>query len=282
MSLRPGELLIDDDTPSDALFHDDGTGVKARGLVPRDYNAQPPGSIPGIREMKAVNVPLIPQSEWSDRIKELQAKKALLSDVRLRGNFGNTIPSLDQGQVGYCWAHDPTHAVMILRALANLPYVPLSAYAVAATIKNGADEGGWAALAVEFIQKYGVPAQQYWPQGDRNYRARNTPEMQQSAAQHKITQGWIDLAAPVYSRDLSFPQVMTLLLSGVPVCGDFNWWGHSVCLLDPVEVEPGSFGVRIWNSWSDSWGDRGMGVLRGDRAIPDGAVAPLATTASLA
>jgi hypothetical protein len=31
--------------------------------------------------------------------------------------------------------------------------------------------------------------------------------------------------------------------------------------------------VLIWNSWSNSWSDNGMGVLEGNRAIPNGAIA---------
>ena len=67
----------------------------------------------------------------------------------------------------------------------------------------------------------------------------------------------------------------------LPVVVDLNWWGHSICAMDPVEVEPGSFGIRILNSWSDKWGDLGEAVLRGSKAHPDGSVAPRVVTGSV-
>jgi hypothetical protein len=54
---------------------------------------------------------------------------------------------------------------------------------------------------------------------------------------------------------------------------DFNWWGHSVGGIRLVKVEAGSYGRKIRNSWTDSWGDRGFGILRGSKAVPDGAIA---------
>lgn len=264
MSLRPGELLIEHNTPS-VLILPPGKG---RGCVPRDFAIDPPEMFDPPSGM-----PLIPRSEWSARIREMEATQSRLSDLRLRGNGGQAIPSLDQGSVGYCWAHSTTHCAILTRVLANQPCVPLSAYAVAATIKSGADEGGWCGLSAKFLRERGVPSQAIWPQGDRNYRKYDRPETWENAALHRTTEEWVDLTRDVYDQGLTFDQVMTCLLSRIPVAVDFNWWSHSVCALDPVEVEPGSFGIRIWNSWGDSWSDRGMGVLRGQKAVPDGAVA---------
>jgi C1A family cysteine protease len=251
-------MLIHDSTPADLLFPAD----KGRGLVPRDWSEHPAGFLSPPSEM-----PLIPRSEWSARIKELETTKSRLSDVR------GPIPSLDQGQVGYCWAHSTTHAVMLCRAVANDPYIPLSAYAVAATIKRGADEGGWCGLSAKFHREKGAPSQAIWPQGDRDYRKYDKPETWANADAHRTTEEWVDLAKAEYDQTLTFDQVATCLLSRIPCAVDFNWWSHSVCALDLVEVEAGSFGLRIWNSWADSWGERGTGVLQGQKAIPDGAVA---------
>jgi hypothetical protein len=270
MPLRPGEILIDDDTPHDVLFRPHVNGeLKGRGAIPRDYTVQPVE-----RFAPPSEIDLIPQSEWSARVKEIEATASGLSHIR------GSIPSLDQGQNGYCWGHSTTHAVMLLRALMNLPYVPLSAYAVCATIKRGANEGGWCGLSADFHEKRGAPSQALWPQGDRNYRQYDRPEVWENAGLHKVTEDWIDLTRDVYDRNLTFAQVMTCALLRIPVAFDFNWWGHSIAMLDAVEVEPGSFGFRIWNSWSDGWGERGTGVLRGQKAVPDGAVALRVTGAS--
>jgi hypothetical protein len=270
MGLRPGEVLIDDSTPMDLAVPN---GV-SRGLVPRDYTKYPATMFD-----PPSNMPLIPRSEWSARIKEKEQRKSRLSDIRLAGNGGQPIPSLDQDGYGYCWAHSTTATVMVQRAAANLPYVPLSAFAVAAIIKGYQNEGGWCGLSAQFARQRGIPSQHFWPQQSMN-PANDNPQTWADAANHKITEDWVDLTVQVYDQTLTFDQVVSCLLSDIPVAVDFNWWSHSVCALDAVEVSAGSFGLRIWNSWSDTWGDRGMGVLQGQRAIPDGAVATRVTTAN--
>jgi len=263
-----GQLIIDDSSYKEVLGTTIDGVLMGTGAVPRDYTVDP---VEMFEPPSAIK--LIPRSEWSARIKEMEETKSRLSDVR------GGIPSLNQGPVGYCWGHSTVHDVILLRALSNQPYVPLSAYAVAAIIKGGRDEGGWCGLSAKFLKEVGVPSQDFWPQGNRSL-SLDTPEMRANAALHKVTEEWMDLTRPVYANDMTFDMVMSCLLARTPATGDFNWWGHSVCLLDPVEVERGSFGIRIWNSWGDEWEDRGMAILRGSKAIPDGAVALRVTGAS--
>lgn len=267
--LRPGEPLIDDSTPNDLLFNPiiDGE-VKGHGLVPRDYSIYP-------REMfdPPAQLQLIPRSEWSERIKEKARLKSQLSDLR------GSIPSLDQNGQGYCWAYSTTSAVMLLRAISNQPYVRLSAHAIGCKVKNFRNEGGWCGLSAKFHREVGCPSVTHWQEKSMS-RENDKPDTWANAAMHKVTEEWVDLASSVYDQNLTFDQVATCLLSNIPCAVDFNWWSHSVCGCDLVEVEPGSFGLRIWNSWSDSYGERGMGVLRGSKAIPNGAVALRVTGAA--
>ena len=129
----------------------------------------------------------------------------------------------------------------------------------------------------------GVVPQSLWPAKSMS-RTYNTQANWKEAMKYRVTEGWIDLAASVYDRDLSNLQVGTLLISGVPVICDYNWWGHSVCGMDLVDVYPtrsardfSRYGIRILNSWTDGWGDNGTGVLKDSQAWPDGSVAPRAT-----
>lgn len=283
--IRPNELVIDAHNMHLVMSPVIDGETKKMGLIPRDYHAFPRGAHPGVA---AVDFPLTDMSQWPDLIKQQEAAKSRLSDLRLTGNGGSPIPALDQDGVGYCWGHSTTGVNMLIRAIANLPYVPLSAFAVCATIKNGRDEGGWGAQSCDFIMQRGQPSQAIWPQGDRNYsKYANDQNCWANAAQHKIVEGWIDTAVPQYDRDLSRQQVGTLLLSGVPVVVDYNWWSHSVYALDLLDLDPSRgatdpmrYGIRIMNSWGDSWSDRGMGVLKGSQAWPDGAVAPRVSTIS--
>lgn len=177
---------------------------------------------------------------------------------------------------GNCWGHSTVGCAQASRAIANQPYVPLSAYMVCAIIKRGRNEGGWCGLSAQFLREHGVCSQKLWPQGNRSL-SLDTPEARANAALHKTTDEWVDLGRSVYDQNLTFDQVFTCLLMRIPVAGDFNWWSHSVMLCDPVEVEPDSFGIRMRNSWSDSWGEKGFSILRGSKANTNGALAIVTT-----
>lgn len=272
-------LVINDDNYKKFI---DGQGARvngqmmSRGLVPRNLTTQPVGYLSAAPAWSK-DVPTIPKSEWSDIIKFNTETKSRLIDIRNIGDNGRPIKSLDQNGQGYCWAYGTVGAQTILRAKSNLPYRRLSAHAVACKIKNFRDEGGWGALSLDYIAKYGTPTVEYWKEKSMS-RQYDTEETWRDASLRKITEGWVDLNAAVYDRDLSFEQMMTLLLMKIPVVCDFNWWGHCVVALDAVEIERGSFGPLIWNSWTDGWGDNGTGVLQGSKGIPDNAVAPRAIT----
>lgn len=269
MTLRKNDFLIDEETIRNWQVKDhtflptiDGER-KGHGLVPRDYREDPPEMFD-----PPSNIKLIPKSEWSDRIKEKEAYRSCLSHLReSQGGW----PALDQNGQGYCWAYSTTSATMMIRARDNQPYVRLSAHATACIIKNFRDQGGWCGLSAKRQVSHGTPSVQFWPEKSMS-RANDKPETWANAALHKVTEDWIDLTRDVYDQNLTFDMVASLLLSNMPCAVDFNWWSHSVCAIDLVEVEPGSFGLRILNSWSDNWGEKGTGVLRGSKAIPNGAV----------
>jgi hypothetical protein len=280
--LRADDFLITDDNYRSVCFDQQADGERfAMGLIPRNYSTMPVGSLEGsVTFAQAADVPLIPMNEWPDRIAFKVTGKSQLSDIRNTANNGQPIPSLDQNGRGYCWAHSATAAAILLRAVSGMPYVRLSAYAVACIIKNYRDQGGWGAQGLDFIRERGVPSVDYWPEKSVS-PLNDKPETWENAARHKVSEGFIDLDAAQYDRRLTFQEVGTCLLCNIPVVSDFNWWGHSVCAMDLVDVEPTRaatdprrYGVRIWNSWRDSWGTNGTGVLTGSKAIPDGATAP--------
>lgn len=261
-------------------------------LIVTDIPAGSTGLIPNPNPPKlTLNFPLIPQSEWADRIKAKSESKTHLSN--LRGN----IPSRDQNGYGYCWAHSPISALLLARAAANLPYADLSPFAIGCIIKDYRNEGGWGALATDFLIKRGCPTSKYWPQQSTN-RANDNPDTWADAAQYKATEYYMDNIA-VYDRNISFAQAATALLLNYPCVLDYNWWGHSVAGADLVNGQSlfglirtasgklatlsefhsiwemndpvtAGFGIRIWNSWGDSWSDRGMGILTPAKSVPDG------------
>jgi hypothetical protein len=256
------DYIIDDDN-DDLAF----PGGVRYSLIPRDYSIYPPEMFAPPSDMQ-----LIPRSEWGDRIKEKVAAQSQLSDLR---NF----QALDQNGQPYCWAYSTTSAVMLVRAVNNQPMVRLSAHAVGCKVMNFAQQGGWCGLSAKFHREVGCPSVEAWPEKSMS-RANDRPETWADGALHKVTEDWVDLTRDVYDQNLTFDQVATCLLNNIPCAVDFNWWSHSVCAMDLVEVEAGSFGIRILNSWTETWGEKGTSVLRGSKAIPDGAVAIRVTGAS--
>jgi hypothetical protein len=283
---------------SSSVTHPTGFG---RGLVPRDYAQYPQTMFDPPSQM-----PLYPRSEWSQRIKEKVANKAQISDVLLAAN----IPSTDQNGHGYCWAYSVTGCVIAQRALANMPYARLNAHAVAAIIKKGRDEGGWCGLSAQFIRQYGVPTFDHWPEHSRDVK-NDTPEMRANAALHRVTEEWVDIAQQPYDQNLTFEQMATCLLNNDPCALDFNHWSHSVLGCDLAETAASDlrnqfgkqmlthdlreltrimdicgygdslFCPRIRNSWTDSWGQKGFGVLAGSKGIPNGALCVRVSKASM-
>lgn len=180
---------------------------------------------------------------------------------------------------GNCWAYSTTAAVMMLRALSNLPYVRLSGHAVGCQVKNYRDEGGWNGLSADWVMKHGVPSVDFWKEKSMS-RSNDTPEMRANALSHLVSEDWSDQSVSVYDRNLTEEQRATLLFNNIPYMADRNWWSHSTLDIRWCRIERGSWGPKTLNSWTDSWEDNGMSIIQGSRSRTDGASALRVTGAS--
>ena len=205
---------------------------------------------------------MIPQTEWQARIQERQERKNGLHDLVLEK--GLTV--LDQGQTNYCWCNGVVYSVMCHILSNQNRIVRLSPASAAAQIKNYQNEGGWGDEALEFIETRGLATQDLWPPNaiSRQYKTASTD---QAMLDYRVPK-WIDLEPRNHN------QVVSLLLRNIPVAVGFNWWGHLVSAID-VEWKNGTAVIVIANSWGQGWGDKGYGILEGNRMLADGAVAPL-------
>lgn len=276
MALAPDDFLIEPSTNNDLLFYPKVDGErKGMGLIPRDLNVDP---------IEMFDTPdkiiKIPKSEWSDRIKDQERTFSRLSDIRNRAMNSEPFPALDQNGQGYCWCYSSTGCVMLARAIANQPYKRLCAHALAWVIKNGRDEGGWCGQSLKGYKERGCPTIEKWPEKSMAGSTYNKPETWEEAKQYMVTEEYADLSRQAWDMKLDFDMVASCCLQRIPLVGDFNWWGHSVCIMDLVEIEPGAFGLRILNSWADAWGTKGTGVLSGGKEKPDGAIAIRTATAA--
>jgi hypothetical protein len=269
------EYVIGDHNVDDFIGKLNASG-QIRGLVPRDYSEHPQGCYASAPIWDISKMPLIPWEEVPERIKEMERTKSRISDIYETGDNGKSIPSLDQNGQGFCWFYSGTACVQAARAIAGMPYVPLSAHSGACKIFNFQDRGAWSCLGLDFIRDNGIVPQSLWPAKSMS-RQYDTAENWAAAARFKMTEGWTDLAPRAYDRDISAQQIVTALLSRLPCAVDYNHMGHAMMVTDVVDAfpnrrfnDPMRYGVRHKNSWTDRYGIRGWGVFTGSKAFPDG------------
>lgn len=294
------EPIIGDHTPMD---HPDLNGG-FKGCVPRDSVAQKVGYSANIppTQMKVYDLVTL-KNIIADRVKY----KSQLSDILLRGDGGNEIPSLDQNGQGFCWAYGSTGAMQAVRAKQNLPYKKLSGHAVGCKVKNFQDQGGWGALSLDFIIANGIPDTDHWTEKSMS-RSNDTPATWANAKLYVPDVTLEDLASPNYDRNLSYAQQLTCLADLNPTVDDYDYWGHCVFGCDAVDGaahrmwtrndagkiltlqefdavwamnDPDTQGIgkRLRNSWTDIYGFKGFAVMTGSKAIGNNSVSIISANA---
>lgn len=259
--------IIDTEQPETHILRPQGATF---GLVPRDYSVDPEAMFAPPGDMQ-----LIPESEWDARYDEQEERQSSLEHIYLSGpNGGPAFVNLDQNGAGYCWAYSTGHSIMIDRLKRGLKPVRLNPHATAAIIKRGRDEGGWCGLSAKFGRENGYavegtgPGQ--WPLHSRDLRY-DTPALRTEMARYMIEEEWVDLSRQAYDQNMTRAQVASDGFNNIPGPGDYNWWGHSVSRLRWVRIARNEWGQLILNSWK-GWGRHGLGVLVGNKAIPNGAL----------
>lgn len=269
-----GNIPIISDDPSTATVADLPPG-SAKGYVPRDYAVDPPTMFSALPS----SIVLIPRSEWDARFDEQEQQQSSLEHLYLRGGQP-AFENLDQNGYGDCWAFSTGHAIMFDRLKGNQPYVRLNPHGIAVMLRQL--NGGWSGLSAKFARENGVPPDGsgpgQWP-GHSRSSSHDTPQLRAEMAKYKTTEEFVDLTRDVYDQNLTVDQLATCLFNNQPSPVDFNWWGHAICAIRWVRIEPGSFGALIINSWK-GWGRHGLGVLRGSKTVPDGALSILVSGAS--
>lgn len=257
-SIGPSEPIIGESNwmhyckPEDVEI---GGQLMCRGLLPRDYSREPFGSV-GV----PFDLPVIPRSEWPALIEQQEQNKSRMSDLVRH----YSVPPLNQGQTNYCWINAPVMCLQLTFLREGLGFVRLSPASAGGPIKGFRNVGGWGTEGLQWLVEHGCCPVDAWPANaiDRRYY---TEENKKLALDYRVHE-WVEL------RPRSFDELATAMLLGFPVAVGYNWWRHEVTALDLVMLGRDRFGCRIYNSWGEGYGEKGMAVLEESKATPDDAV----------
>lgn len=203
------------------------------GYAARDYGANPFGSLGFAAPF---SMPLIPRSEWKDRVQEMERTKSRISDMAALVGWR---PAM-QARTLFCWGNSAKMAVELARIVAGQTHVPLSAASVCCEVTKFANRGGWCGQAIEYGSQAGWVPESMWPANaiDRQY---DTPATRAERSKYQA-KDWQEL------EPRSFDQLMTLLLQRIPCCRADNRWSHAIACEDPLLLPDGRFAVLCPNS----------------------------------
>lgn len=225
------------------------------------------------REYSAVfgaEVPTLPRSEWSARLKEQRARKRTITDHQ-RWQCDN------QGSYPTCWSAGTCQAYSTVRVMQMgiAHHVRISAMSLAVPISGG-NRGGYEGDAVRYLTQHGGVDSKLWGYTDRSNKSSD-PQIQANRLLHKSLESY---------ECNGFDEFATAMLLGFPCTVSYNWWSHVVMLTELVEIESGSWGFRIRNNWGESYGDKneygvgGYAIFREGKGTPSGGFAFRSVTPS--
>jgi hypothetical protein len=182
------------------------------------------------------SLPLIPRSEWRERIEEMTRTKTRISDMAAQVNW----KPKHQARTLYCWINGVTMAKELARIIAGQPHVPLSPASVGAPINGYRNAGGWGTKGIAYGSEHGWVPESMWPANaiDRRY---DTPETRAIRAKYQVDD-WVDC------RPGNFDQAMTMLLLRRPGLRADMRWSHLVACMDPLYLPNGRFAMLCPNS----------------------------------
>lgn len=209
------------------------------------------------------DVPIIPESQWDERIDQLERDRATLRNLCEDCN----LHVLDQNGTNYCWQNNNTFTAMVRRLQETGQAVRLSPASVAAPIKSFSNRGGWSSNGLDWMIKNGINTQEEWPPNaiDRSYY---TDENKERAKRNRVLE---------FFKIETWEQVGSCILAGIPVSVGYSWWGHAV---SGLHITKGSHDLIIANSWGRNWSSNGYGTLTGRKKIPDDACVIVSLTAA--
>ena len=219
----------------------------------------------GLRDALDDVMPLISRSDLSAAIKQKNEQQSWIDDWQ-------DFPPMDQDGLPICWTQGDCAGAATLSVMAGLSYEELSGSSIAVPISGG-NSGGWEGDTLDYMVRYGAAAVNVWPNVATNRRYLTDPAVAESRKKHMTLEA---LTLNYRDRSQRFLAVATALINNMPVPFAYNWMSHVMYFVRVVEIEAGSFGLMVRNSWGN-WGAKnrfgyaGYNVYREGKGTPDSA-----------
>lgn len=240
----------------------------AKGHIPRPESFKVGNGIVSFEDQ----IPIIPRSEWGDRIRQLEKDEATLRHI----TEYHKIPCKDQKQVNYCHAASPAHAIEVLNASMGQPFVEMSIGGIGGPVTNYRNDGAWIGDDLQHIVKYGCPSTEFVPMLAIR-KSEWKPGAEENALSHRVKEWWDlgDVRNDGIPKSVMFDRIATMLLMRLPVCFAYWWMGHAMTAFNLTITKNKKFGLLIRNSWTAQWGDNGFAEYEeGTKGTPDEAYVP--------
>ena len=240
--------IIDDTNWRQFLDEEEAAGRPAKGALPRGLDGRKPLSVS--TRVFSEDVPLIPESEWADRIRYMTEHKLFLGD---RIQFDPRAHS--QNGLNYCWAYSLAQGVEAELVRNGQPFSLLAPESLGEDVR-WRNAGNYLDSAITYAAQHGIARRKYVPQHEIN-SSKFDPEWKNDRANF-VPLEWWDLGG----RNV-WAQTVTALLSGFGCYVGLDWWSHAVWY-GKLVLDGNRIGVWTPNSHGPGE-DR---ILYGSRAVP--------------
>jgi hypothetical protein len=215
----------------------------------------PVGGLKCASRIYADEIPLVPESKWPERIRDMTEKGLWPQD-----RYDAFNPKLKyQGRLNYCWSFSLGQWLEIQRAINNLPYVELAPESLGGDV-GWSNAGNYLDSALEWAAKYGMAPRSMVPEFSLK-PSHYDPAWETERAKYKPVEYWDGNRGDVEHR---FAQAVTMLLSGEACYVGLSWWRHAVTYTKLV-IENG----EVCPFTPNSHGEGGERILSGSRKYPD-------------
>lgn len=211
-------------------------------------NKRPLGSS-GVNAAKSMadSFEIIPEEEWPDLIAQKDREKSWLDDI-ITG-----LKCKDQDGLGYCHGYGPVTCMEVMRWVAGLPYVELSAESVAGRVTGWQNEGGDPKEDLDVLVRYGACEASFMDQANSINPNRWESGWQENALKYRAEEVFTQLDGDLWLM------AGTCALRNIPTSPWFNWWGHCISGSYRLSYDAKTKVIRRKdrNNWGMSWGEDG-------------------------